>query len=101
MESVPVKMLGKRSETYSGVTDAGGDLVIVFAIPFPATPGLSAEVMPPSDGLTRLRITARSATGCTVHAERNASVNLLATDLLSLTLLNVAGVGVSVLAVEA
>lgn len=90
----------KRIEAYNGTTDANGDYTVVFAKAYPAIPHVNPTTYPSADAVTRIRVTAVSTTGFTVHTEKNASVNLLGIDILGIGTALVASVPVRVLVVE-
>lgn len=90
----------KRVETFAGTTDATGNYSITYSPAYGATPHVSPVIYPPGDSITRVRLTAASATGFTVKTEKNATVNLLGVDILGIGTGNVASVPVRVLVVE-
>ena len=87
----------KRIDTYTGTTDASGNLTITYPTVFPASPHVNPVTKPPADSITRVRVTAESVSGCTIKSEKNATVNLLRIDILGIGTANVAGVPVGVL----
>lgn len=101
METAATVFSAKRAESYNGTTDVNGDFIVVFSTPFASAPRVFPAVTSTADAMTRVRATSISATGFTVHAEKNATVTVLSLDVVSLNMANVAGVAVSVMVMEA
>jgi len=94
------RTIGKRTETYSGTTDASGNYAVTFATPYSATPHISPVTFPAADATTRVRVTAAAPTGFTVKTEKNNAVTVLAIDVLAIGTANVPSIPVRVLVVE-
>ncbi len=90
----------KRIETYNGTTDASGNYSVVYSPAFAATPHVNPVVYPAGDAITRVRVTAASATGFTVKTEKNNTLNVLGLDVLALGTVNVASVPVRIVVIE-
>ncbi len=90
---------GKRTETYTGTTDASGNYTVVFSPAYLATPHINPVTYPSADSTTRVRVTAASATGFTVKTERNPSIDVLGIAVLQVGTANVISVPVRVLVV--
>lgn len=91
----------KRIVTLSGVTDASGNVSFTFSPAFPATPHVSVMLQA---GNTRQfsRITAASATGCTVNAfqQNQTLLSLLGLDILTAGVTAISGATVRIMAAE-
>lgn len=77
---------GAFRRVYAGtaVTDANGDAVFSFAPSFGAVPVAVAQVGPSADtALTEARITALTASSCTVNVRRAPAVTLLGIQILA------------------
>lgn len=76
---------GRQTWSGTAVTNASGDAVIVFPVPFAATPVVEATAQA-ADGVAPidLRITAISTTGVTIRARQAAAVSVA---LIGLTVL--------------
>jgi hypothetical protein len=90
----------KRVETYSGTTDASGNFSVAYVPAFAITPNVQPVAYPPADSTTRTRVTSTDQNGFTIKTERNATVTILAIDVLSIGTANVPGVPVRVMVVE-
>lgn len=90
----------KRIVTDSGTTGAAGTVVFTFSPAFAAAPHVSPEMVPSPNTETFIRLSAVSASGCTVHCFARSGLTVLGLSLLSLATTNVAGVPVSILAVD-
>lgn len=74
--------MGKRTESFIGTTDGSGLFSVVFSPAYPVTPDIQPVTIPPADSVTRVRLTAASATGFTVRTETNSSVTILSISVL-------------------
>ena len=90
----------KRLETYAGTSNASGDLVITFAVPFLAAPHVNPVCYPPADADTRSRVLSVTTTGCTIRTEKNNGLVVLGLTVLGFGTGPVASVPVSVLVAE-
>lgn len=90
----------RRVETYSGTTNGSGDFSGVYSPEFPTVPNVQPVTYPTADSITRVRVSASTTAGFTVRTERNATVNLLGVDILSIGTTAVASVPVRVLVTE-
>lgn len=90
----------KRTDTYSGSTNASGDYTVTFSPVFAAIPHVNPVIYPVGDSVTRVRVTNVSASGFTVKTEKNASLSVLGLDVLGLGTVNVPSIAVRVLVVE-
>lgn len=91
---------GKRQELYSGTTNASGVYTVTFGTSFSAAPNIQACVTNQSVTNQGLRVTSISTTGFTINVFQRNSVNLLATDLLLSSTVNVNGATVDVIVTE-
>jgi hypothetical protein len=94
----PVDM--KRIEAYSGTTDASGNFSVTYLVPYNTIPYVGPSTYPNADATTRVRVTASSTTGFTVHTEKNSTVTILTIDVLSPGVIAVGSVPVRVLVIE-
>jgi hypothetical protein len=72
-----------QSYAATTVTDASGNAVFTFPTPFPSAPVVSASIQTAVTDATEARITALSATGCTVNARRSPGVTVVGISVLS------------------
>lgn len=86
----------KRTETYSGTTDASGNWTVVFPIAFPSTPNIQPVLVNPSNAAV-FTLTASSASGFTVNVGIRASLTVLGISLLSFAVTPVSGQAVNAL----
>lgn len=89
----------KRIDLFSGSTNSSGIYTGTFSPSFSGTPYINAEIINPGTNQYS-RVTAVSSTGFTVHVFQRNSINLLSTDLLLSTTVNVNGASVQVSAIE-
>lgn len=84
----------RRTDFYSGSTNASGDYSVVYAIPFPTgkIPSVQPSMVNPPTG-RRFRISASTETGFTVIVEDPVSVVVLTISVL--------GIGVALVASQA
>lgn len=90
----------RRVETYTGTTNGSGDFSGVYSPEFATIPNVQPVTYPTADAITRVRVSVSTTAGFTVRTERNATVNLLGIDILSLGTAAVASVPVRVLVTE-
>lgn len=90
---------GHREEIYTLVTDGAGNMAQAHTPPFKSIISVQPVCLPPADSTTRVRVTASDLNGFTIKTERNAGVNVLGIDVLTLGTSNVPGVSVTVLVV--
>lgn len=91
----PTIPIVRRSETYSGVTDASGNFSVVYSTPFPAVPHVTPVIIGGTPSQVA-RVTASTTSGCTINVTNRASVTLLAIEVLLAATTPVAGAAVSV-----
>lgn len=93
--------ISKRIVTLSGTTDASGNVAFAFSPAFAATPHISVMLQA---GNTRQfsRITAASATGCTVNAfqQNQTLLSLLGLDILTAGVTAINGATIRIMATE-
>lgn len=93
--------ISKRIVTLSGTTDASGNVSFTFSPAFAATPHVDAMLVTAN---TRqfARISAASATGCTVNAfqQNQTLLSLLGIDILTAGVTAISGATVRVMATE-
>lgn len=91
----------KRIVTLSGTTDASGNVAFTFSPAFSATPHIAVMLQA---GNTRqfARITAASATGCTVNAfqQNQTLLSLLGLDILTAGVTAINGATIRILATD-
>jgi hypothetical protein len=66
----------------SAVSDASGNAVFTFTPPFPAVPDVAQAVQTVVTDITEVRVTALSASSCTVNVRRTPSVVILGIPVL-------------------
>lgn len=93
--------ISKRIVTLSGTTDASGNVAFTFSPAFSATPHIAVMLQA---GNTRQfsRITAASATGCTVNAfqQNQTLLSLLGLDILTAGVTAISGATIRILATD-
>lgn len=88
---------GKRLELYSGTTNSSGNYTVTFSSAYSVAPNIQASITNQSVTNQFLKITSVSTTGFTINVFQRNSVNLLSTDLLLSTTVNVNGATIDVL----
>lgn len=66
----------------SGVTNASGDVTFTFTPPFPSIPSVTQALQTASTSATEARVTALSASSCTINARGSAVVVVLGINVL-------------------
>lgn len=93
--------ISKRIVTLSGTTDASGNVAFTFSPAFAATPHIAVMLQA---GNTRQfsRITAASATGCTINAfqQNQTLLSLLGLDILTAGVTAISGAIIRIMATE-
>ena len=77
--SVPA---ARRVFAASGVSDASGNVVFTFTPPFAAVPVVTQAVQTTNANATEARVTALSASGCTVNVRQSPGVVVLGISVL-------------------
>lgn len=93
-------LVGKRIETYNGVSDASGNYTVVFPVAFDAIPHVNPVLYPAADSDTRARVLSVSVSGFTIRTEKNLSLTVLSLSVLGFGTAPVTGVPVRVLVVQ-
>lgn len=86
----------RRSETYSGVTNASGNYSVTYSTPFSVIPDVQPQLTSGTPSQV-VRIVSNTVSGFTVNVTNRASVTLLAVEVLLAATTPVAGAPVSVL----
>lgn len=91
----------KRIVTLSGTTDANGNVMFTFSPAFAATPHIS-PMMVATNTRQYTRITAASATGCTINAyqQNQTLLSLLGLDILTAGTTPINGATIRIMATE-
>lgn len=91
----------KRIVTLSGTTDASGNVTFTFSPAFAATPHITAMLMT-TNTRQYARITAASATGCTINAyqQNQTLLSLLGLDILTAGTTAINGATIRIMATE-
>lgn len=99
LSNKPVIPTVRRVETFSGVTDVGGNYTVTYSTAYPAIPHITPQLTSALPTQV-VRITASTTLGFTVNVTNRASVNVLGLDVLlaATTVVASAPVSVSVLA---
>lgn len=98
----PAGIDAKRIVALSGTTNASGDVSFTFSPAFAVAPHIDATITPQTNVNHKCRLTAVSATGCTIRVEsqNQAFLSLLGIDVLSAAVTAVSGATVSITATE-
>lgn len=72
----------RRVFAATGVSDATGNVVFTFTPPFSAIPVVTQAVQTTNNNATEARVTALSATGCTVNVRQSPGVVVLGISVL-------------------
>jgi hypothetical protein len=90
----------KRTETYSGTTNASGAYTVTFPTSYSTTPNIQANIVNQSATNQYLRISSISTTGFTVNAYERSGINILGNIVLLSSVSNVSGATIHVLITE-
>lgn len=74
---------GRRIFAQTGVTDASGNVTFTFSPAFPAPPVVTQAVQTSVSDVTEARVTALSASSCTVAVRRSPGVNVVGIQVLA------------------
>jgi len=91
--------ISKRIESYSGTSDASGNVFYSWDA-FPDIPNIQPVTYPPTSDLCVARLTAVSATGCTVQITQRIALTVLSLSVLSFASTPVSGITVKILVTE-
>lgn len=94
------KPTAKRTETYSGVTNASGVFTVTFPVPFTTIPSVQASIPNQLNTNQMIRVSNVSLTGFTVNVFQRAAVTLLSVEVLLAATTNVPAIPVDVLVIE-
>lgn len=89
----------KNQETFSGTTDASGNLTVTFTKTYSTIPDIQPQLIAGTPSQT-IRITSRSTTGCTINVTNRASVTIATVEVLLAATTPVSAAGVSILVTE-
>jgi hypothetical protein len=89
----------RRVFAAKGVSDASGNAVFTFSPPFPAAPVVSVGLETTNTNATEARVTALSASSCTVNVRQSPGVVILGISVLQVPQ-PLAGATVHLLAIE-
>lgn len=86
----------RRVETFSGVTNASGNLTFTYSTPYSSVPDVQPQLTAGTPSQV-VRITSSTTTGFTVQVTNRASVTLLAVEVLLAATTPVVGAAVNIL----